>query len=185
MKARAVYIVFGFAILAPLLFMGFSIYNQYNKAMDFCFNTVGWRPVTFSRRRMAFEVDLEIKNKSDLDVDITDYDLDVYIDGNYAVKVKSPVDKQTGKPKSQKLPPRGFGTITMLIDFNPDEVFKSVNKMDVITGIIFDPASVKIRFKGVFSVKVSGLGIDNFPYDGQYTLKDMIPDSENPSPPCK
>lgn len=168
-----------------LVWAGTAIYKQYMRAMEFDFSPMTYRIVTVSRRRIAFEVDLQITNKSDLDVVIMDYDFDVYINGSFATKIhQPPLLDNTGRPvidpithqpkkKEQRIAPMGDSIVTLVVDFDPNNVFKSVNKFEVITGIITDPSTIVVRFAGSFDIRVSGVKIEKIPYDDQFTLADM------------
>lgn len=168
-----------------VVWAGVSLYKQYVRAMDFDFDPVTYRIVSVSRRRIAFEVDLSITNKSDLDVVIMDYDFDVWVNGSFVTKIHAPpvlddrgypkTDPLTHEPikKQQRIAPMTNSIITLVVDFDPNNVFKSAGKFEIISGIILDPTSIQVRFAGTFDMKVSGVKIEKISYDDHYTLAEM------------
>lgn len=172
----------GFALLAM---GGIGLYHQYNLLMDYCFNPVGYKIISLSHEKFTFEVDLQIKNKSSIDVSITGYDFNISVDGQPATRVKSKTDSVTGGPMNQKLSANDFSILTMVVEFDPRKVFTAIGNITEITKIIAHPETMMIGFNGKVSIEVEGISVKDYNYIDQYSLKDMIPDKNNPSPPCK
>lgn len=164
----------GFALVA---WGGISLYNQFKLLMDYCFSPVGYRIISLTSRKFIFEIDLQIKNKSSISVGIVGYDFDITVNGVHATKVKSKTN--------QVLAANGFSILTMLVEFDPKTVFKNLGTLETLTQIIARPEEMKIGFSGTVSIDVEGIQVKDYEYVDEYSLKEMMPDKNNPSPPCK
>jgi hypothetical protein len=162
-----------------------TIYKNVMLLLDYCFNPVGYRIISLSLKRFLFEVDLQIKNKSDINVYITGYNFKIYVDGKFATTVHSSTDAVTGGPLRQLLKAKDFSILTLQVDFDPKDVFKAVASVTEIQKAILKPEDMLIGFDGTVSIEVEGVAVKDYAYKDAYSLKYMLPDKDNPSPPCK
>jgi LEA14-like dessication related protein len=163
-------------ILAGIGALAWYLKHQANLLMQYCFNFTGAKIINFSRERITIEVKLQIKNKSDLDITISGYDFDVFLNGAYATHVSS--NKQT------KVAKRSFSTLALLIDIEPKKN-KDLANWDFLARLLLDVNNIKVKIKGTVSATALGINATDVPVDLEMKIKEMMPDKQNPSPPCK
>lgn len=156
--------------------LAWYIKRQANLLKDFCFNFVGYKIINLNRDRITIELKLDIKNKSDIDVTINGYNFDIFMNGAYVSKVLS--------KKVQKIAKHGFSILNLTVDIEPKKN-KSLANWDFLSRVLLDVNNIKVKIKGDLSATALGINAKNVPVDLEMKLKEMLPDSKNPSPPCK
>jgi len=162
-------------ILVGIGALAWYLKRQANLLMEYCFNMVGYNITTLTRDRITIELKLQIKNKSDLEVTVNSYDFSAYLNGAYVTKIRS--------NKPQKIAPKGFSVLYLLIDVEPRKN-KDLSNWAFLSQILFDVANIKVKIAGGVSVSALGISPGVIPVDVEMKLKQMLPDSKNPSPPC-
>ncbi len=152
------------------------LWNQTKKLADFCFDFSGYKITNVTLLNMAVDVYLSIKNKSNLDVIIKGYDLDVYVNGNFISKVTN--------TNEQQLPANTKQNFTVSVNFNPTTLLKGSLTKDNILNALIDRSKVVFEFKGVLSASFAGVNVSSFPIAIKSSLADMIPDPNKPSTKC-
>lgn len=164
-------------IIAALLIGAGSLYanQQYKLLMNYGINYVGYKILKLSISRIIIEVKFKIKNRSDIDVLVTSFDFNIFLNGVYATKVKS--------SKQQIIKAKGFSTITLLVDVEPTKN-KELSKWSFLQKALSDIRGIKVKTSGTISAKALGVSVKNQQLDIEMPLRDMLPDNKNPSPTC-
>lgn len=166
-------------IIAGILGVGalaWYLYHQANLLMQYCFNFTGYKIVTLNRERITLEVKLEIKNNSNFEVNINSYNFQVFMNGAYVTNVSS--------KKVQPIAKKSFSTLTLLIDVEPKKN-KDLANWDYLSLLLLDVNNIKLKIAGTVSASALGISAENVKVNLEMKLKEMLPDSKNPSPPCK
>lgn len=175
---RALVITGVLALGTGIVLLGRHLYRQAKLLMDFCFQVDGYNLIELNRKRIAFSVDLKVRNKSKINVDIISYSFNIKVNGKFISQVKS-----TGMI-AETLPAEGIGGITATIDIRPDQAIKNLANWDFISGILIDQKNVKISFEGGLSANVAGIKIINIPISVNTTVGEIMEGSGQPAPPC-
>jgi LEA14-like dessication related protein len=162
-------------ILVGIGALAWYLKRQANLLMEYCFNFVGYKITTMTRDRITIELQLQIKNKSDLEVTINSYDFSAYLNGAYITKVRSKTP--------QKIAPKGFSVLSLLIDVEPRKN-KDLANWAFLSRILFDINNITVKISGGVNVSALGISPGVIPVNVEMKLKQMVPDSKNPSPPC-
>ncbi len=162
-------------VVALVGFIAYKAINQYKLLMKYCFNLGDYRLNAISRDQINFEVDLEIKNNSDLTLEMLSYNLYVYLNGIKAAVVSS--------DKHQSLLPNQFSTLVLNVNINPQDI-KEFQDLAVLGNILLDFKNTKIRVTGGIAAKVSGIKVQGIPVNVETTMKNMLPSAQLPSNPC-
>lgn len=163
-------------IIAGIGGLAWYLHRQANLLMQYCFNFTGYKILELNRDIISIEVKLQMKNKSDLEVTISGYEFDVYLNGAYVTKVSS--------NKMQKVAKRDFSTIVLKIDVEPRKN-KELANWDTLSRILLDFKNTRVKIKGSVSATALGISAKDIPVSLEMKLKEMLPDKQNPSPPCK
>lgn len=156
--------------------LAWYIYRQANLLLNFCFNFVGYKIHTLNRDKISIELKLSIKNRSGLDVTIDSYNFDVFMNGAFVTKIRS--------NKNQVIAKHSFSVLSLMVDVEPKKN-KDLANWDFLSRVLFDVNNIKFKITGTVSAKALGISASNVPVDIEMKLKEMLPDSKNPSPPCK
>lgn len=153
------------AILGILGIAVWQVSRQMRLLADYCFNVVGYRIKRISFDRIVFELDLEVYNKSNIDVTIDSYDLSVFMNGQFVSKIYNQVG-QLVRGKSRSI-------VTLTIDFAPRQALLTVLNFDFARSLISEQTVVAI--KGHVTVSHRGAKLRDLPVDIELPLKEMIP----------
>jgi hypothetical protein len=141
-----------------------GIDNLIEIGMDFS----NFRLLNASMNEVVGSTDLTLSNPSDLGFEVTDYSIDVIIQGITMITIK-------GENLSIKIPPKGVVVVPLEIKFDPKklglnsallllELFSSQNLNS--QGL----NNLTIRYLGSLSGKFAGLSIKNIPIDYTQTF---------------
>ena len=103
---------------------------------------------------------------------VTKQDFDVLINCTLVTKIQS--------NQTFALRPEAWSPLTTTINFNPDEVFKSVKSIEFLKNMLGGTDKIKLKVVGKIGVK-SGVVSATIPLDITYTLKELLTPSEIPS----
>lgn len=166
-------------IIAGLLIGSASVYSyyQYNQLMKYCLSFVGYKIKNLSFSRIVIELNFRIKNNSDIDIKVTSFDFDIFMNGIYATKVKSSTE--------QKIKSRSFSNISLLIDIEPQKN-KALASWSFLSKALSDIGGIKVKASGTITVKALGVEAKDQPVSIEMPLRDMLPDNKQKSnQPCK
>lgn len=163
-------------ILGGLGALAWYLHRQANLLMQYCFNFTGYKIINLNRDRITIDLQLQMRNKSDLEITISGYQFEVFLNGAYVTKVSS--------NKIQKIAKNSFSTIILTLDVEPRKN-KQLANWDVLSRILLDFKNTKVRIKGDVSATALGISAKDLNVDLEMKLKEMLPDKQNPSPPCK
>lgn len=161
-----------FGSIALLAGVGYYFYRQAKKASDFCYKIKKVKINKLNRAFTSIDLTFDFQNKSKLEFMVTNQDFDVFINDILVTKIKS--------NQSFALRPEAWSPLTTTINFNPDEVFKSVKSIDFLKNMLGGTDKIKIKVVGKIGVK-SGVISANIPIDITQTLKELLTPSEIPS----
>lgn len=150
-------------------------YHQYNLLMDYCLSFVNYNVKKISIKRIIIELTFQIKNKSDIDITVTSFDFNIYLNGIYATKIKSSA-KQIIKANSSS-------KISLLVDIEPLKN-KQLASWNFLQKALSDTGGIKVKTEGVISLKAIGATLKDQPVNIEMPLRDMLPDKNKPSQPC-
>jgi LEA14-like dessication related protein len=163
-------------VLAGIGALAWYLHNQANLLMQYCFNFTGYKMINLSRDRITIQLSLQIKNKSDLEITLTGYNFEVFLNGAYATTISN--------SKVQKIGANSFSTVNLTIDVEPQKN-KSLANWDFLSRLLLDVNNIKVRIKGAISASALGISAKDVGVNLEMKLKEMLPDKTNPSPPCK
>jgi hypothetical protein len=150
----------------------YYFYSQAKKAYDFCYKVKKLKILKLNRAFTSLEITFDFQNKSKLEFMVTSQDFDVFINETFVTKIQS---KQVSA-----LRPESWSPLTTIINFNPDEVFKSVKSIEFLKNMLGGTDKIKLKVVGKVGVK-SGVVSATIPLDITYTLKELMTPSEIPS----
>lgn len=129
--------------------------------------------------KVKAEVFIRFKNRSGTNVNILGYKFDVFLNG---IKISEVSSKQ-----KQILKGGGMSDLSIMIEANPKEVFKSDKKKlaEIVKYLALDKSKVMFTVSGSVSVGALGITASNIAVDFSMSLKDMMAPSTEPTEPCK
>lgn len=163
-------------VLAGIGGLAWYFYNQANLLMKYCFNFTGYKIITLSRDRITIEVRLQIKNKSDIDITLTGYKFEVFLNSAYASTIE--------QKKTQIIKANSFSELSLKIDVEPSKN-KQLANWDFLSRLLLDVNNIRVRIKGAVSASALGISAKDVGVNLEMKLKEMLPDKANPTPPCK
>lgn len=164
-------------ILATLLIgtgAAFS-YHQAKLLMDYCLSFVGYKVVKLSFKRIIIEMKFQIKNKSNIDITVTSFDFNVYMNGIYATKIKS--------SKQQIIKADSSSVISLLVDIEPQKN-KRLADLDFLSQALTNIGGIRVGISGTLSLKAFGVSVKDQQVEIEMPLRDMLPDNKKPQPSC-
>ncbi len=176
-KALAIVGLVGIGIAGVVLFRHFR--NQAKLLMDYCYRISSYQIIELNTKRIAFTADLAIKNKSKIDLTITKYVIDIYLNKKWVAQVHTP-----DKYKPAVLLAENFGALSFTVDLSPKNTLKNAASWDTISGLLLDQRNVKLAFIGNITASAGGLSIKNFPINIETTIGELMGDPSAQSVPC-
>lgn len=135
-----------------------------------CFNFKSAMIIKLGLARTIINVNLELKNKSDIPFDITGLDLNVLINGIQVSRIKNAIVKT--------LPANSATLFPLVVEFSPKDTIKSAANLQTILGMATNP-NVMFTFSGSMSIRSSYLVLGSLPIEESMTLKELkSPSSE-------
>lgn len=162
------YVLYGLAAVIGVF--GWYLWSQYKKAMDFCYQVVGHKVTKLGLSQIVIELYLRLKNKSNIDLTIKSYDINVSINGKHVSTLKS--------DKPQYIKPKDYTLLTLNVSFNPADVLKNVFNSGIV-GIGLDKSKIMVRMYGKITASHANLiEIKDFELDQTMPLSEMIEPKE-------
>jgi LEA14-like dessication related protein len=141
-----------------------GIDNLIEIGMDFS----NFRLLNASMNEVVGSTDLTLSNPSDLGFEVTDYSIDVIIQGITMITIK-------GENLSIKIPPKGVVVVPLEIKFDPKKL--GLNSALLLLELFSSQNlntqglnNLTIRYLGSLSGKFAGLSIKNIPIDYTQTF---------------
>lgn len=160
------YIALGVVVATAL---GAYLYfkNQYNLLMGYCYKFKNVKVNSLTRNESSVEFTIQFTNPSDLNADISAYEIDVYMNGNFISKIASATPIQVPAKQSFDIP--------FNLAFNTNDVLNFDNLLDAVKAII-TPDQFKIGFRGFITASLLGgiIGAKNVPINIDYSLRDIL-----------
>lgn len=167
------YIIEG-VIVVVLIGVGFYLYKQGMALLNYCFN-IDWKKTKVnkvSKDGLDMILGIDIKNNSDITINVTGYKFDILINGK---KVGEVVNKD-----DFKWLPRSLSTlyVKIIVDFK-QLISNKVLTTDLLTKLIFDQKNVIITTKGSISVGIFGMNLKDYPIEVSSSLAEYTAPSTN------
>lgn len=153
-STKKVLVISGVTLLAGAL-VYFMV--QYRKVMSYVLNFKGIKIKDISANKVAFNLDVEFVNNSDLNILLKSQKYDVFLNNKFV--------SSGGSSQKTKLKPKGGTIITNLVSFNPTNVLKALETN--WAQLLFNPKSVSLRID--YNVKASLWGIP-IPIKNTYSI---------------
>jgi len=116
---------------------------------------------------------LLLKNQSDIDVTITDFDLDVFLNNKKVAKVINTEMDSKWKAKS-------VSTIKFDVKFNPKEIFSDFNTVSrLVIDALSNKENILISIRGTVTAKHKFIKVSALPIDYSMSLASITEDSNN------
>ena len=131
-----------------------------------CFNVVGFQIRQAGIRYAKIAMQLKIKNKSSLNLVISNQTYDVYIGSSYVAKIS--------KPDSIKLPKHSDTTVWVDIEFDPAKVLT-----EGMTALLANQQLTTLSIRGKFAAR-TGIILMRIPVDFSATLKEVMTGKKDP-----
>ena len=118
---------------------------------------------------------VKVTNISAIDMEISDVNLNIYINDLYVSNFKN--------PNKQQVKPHASSTMQIDVNFNPADLLKAGIKN--ITTLIEDQSKIVIKVKGTISVGSGIVKVNNYDVEQKMTLKDIVsPDPNKKKQKC-
>ena len=165
------------SILTGLSIIGTGFYliikEQIKLMESYCWKVKDVLIKQFGFNNASLTVVLNLKNQSDINLEIIDYNFGIFLDDLKVADVKNTV-KTVWKAKS-------ISEIMFDINFNPSIVIKDAKKISNLAVNIFAyPQNVMFTAKGTVTVKHSFIKVSNLPIEYKTTFADLNKDDETP-----
>ena len=160
-RTRTIFIVI---IAIALLYAAIFLYRQQQLYKQSCFKPSGFKIKKLTLFDTDINLNLEFKNKTDLDFNIIKQEFDIYIN-------EYPVVHITGNEKIIARPNMP-ATIPLNIVFNPAETLKiGLNNI----GLLFqDKNKIRITVKGYLNLSSGVVFVNRLPVNISYTLGELL-----------
>lgn len=151
-----------------LLAYGFYRHFAYQTELlkQFCYKIENYKLLKVTNKSIIMRFDIAIENKSDLEIKISGYDLDLYLNTKKVISVKSK-NKVVIKPKS-------FNNIKVYAEFDPSLKFKLDYLLQLIGYFMISKESIDISVKGKISASSGFLRAANVPINLYYNLAEIM-----------
>ncbi len=167
-------------IVGVVGFLTWHFYNQYKLLKKTCINFAGYVIHALSIDRIAIEIKLLVRNKSDIAITLQKYDFKIYINGTYVSSLKSK-PAPANMPEATRLAlgyapqtiERGAQSpLNLMVDIDPKNAVSTV----FTSGLLLNYNQAVVKIEGEISVNVGGLALESYPVKLEKKLKDMMPD---------
>ncbi len=154
------------AVLAGIGGTLWYLYNQVRLLKEYCMEFAGYKIIGASAKAVGMEIYLNILNKSNLDVTVTGYDIDVFLDNRFVAKIQDIAHQLIRSEAKSRL--------VLPVNFAPKDLFKGIKVFQFIKNIAFQPENIVIKLSGTLSVKGGNLvTLKNLPVDYTATLREL------------
>ncbi len=163
-----------------ILFLGgiaFYLYKQGMALLNYCF-VINWKKTKInklSKDGLDVILGIDIKNNSDITINVTGYKFDILINNK---KVGQVINKDDFKWQ-----PKSLSTlyVKILVDFK-QLIKDKVLSTDLLTKLVLDQKNVIINVKGNISVGIFGYNLKDYPIEVPSSLADYMAPSTSTAP---
>lgn len=145
------------------------LYLQYERATKYTYslNKKASNIISLGIRNININLVLDLGNKSDFDLIVSNYKIDIFLNGSKVAHVE---DKRKQIIKSNSISQFNIGVF-----FNPSEVYKNnKNKLvDLTSDIAMDQKNVKFKIIGTMNAGLSFYNYGTVPIEADFTLSDI------------
>lgn len=166
-KLRNGLIIGGLVVAAITLIAYFK--RQFNLLYNACYTISGGVIHSLGLDKVKITLFFKIVNESDLTIEISNMNFNVYVNNMFISKVV--------KPEAQMLYSKSDATIKVGFEFNPQDLLRA--GLSNIEPILYDNEKLVITTKGYFSAKTGGITLKNFPFEENITLKELMTPDPN------
>lgn len=145
--------------------IAFVINDQIQKLKDITFSVKKFRLLKISNKLIRFKLGLNVLNKSNIDIDVNSYVMDVYLNGKMVSTVTSN-NQLTYKAKSENY-------IEATVAFDPSKVFVLKDLLELLKQFALDKSQVKLQIKGYFTGGVGPVSVKKYPFDVLFDATDF------------
>ena len=154
-------------ILLGLGGVAYGFYTFYLKQLEilalFKYKLKGVKILNITLRNVELELLVEIINDSDISIDVSGYDLKVYLNDIFVGTIKNATTNQTLK---------GLGGVSEFpLKLNIST--KAFIGQGLISGLQENFKNSKLRIEGTFGLKKSFIKLKDLPIDETYKMKDF------------
>jgi LEA14-like dessication related protein len=164
-------IIIGSLAVVALAGMYAYFHREFKKLKNACWYVAGGVINQIGFSHVSLTIFFKIHNKSDIPLEISYIDLNVYINELYVTNIK--------KPNKQVIGANSTSTVQLDINFNPADLLKA--GMKNIQPLLTDNNKVIIKLKGEMTAGSGIVKINRYPIEEVMTLKEITspkPDSE-------
>jgi LEA14-like dessication related protein len=161
------YILGAIAIGVPLYF-GAYFANQYRLIKKICIQFIGVQIIQFNFQRVEFNLRLQVKNKSDLDLNIRNQDYDIFVNDSQVAKIQ--------KVEQVTVPPQGSTVVDLPTSFDPMMLLTAA--IDNITDILYNKDNIRVNVKGKMQANTSYIFYNSIPIDLHTTVGKLLQPAE-------
>ena len=151
-------------LLGILTLVGLYIYKQSKLLSSLCYDFVSIDFKGSENSNSKLGLNFKFLNYSDVSVEITKYNINAYINGNFVGKL---VDE-----KSFIIPPKGFSNIEFIAETNTSSAFSQVIN-SFLTQLI-DKSESKFKIKGVASVRMGLIEINDYSLEWEWNTNEIM-----------
>lgn len=149
--------------------------TEFGKLKNACFVLAGGVINNLALNHVNLSLFFKVTNISAIDMEISNVNLNIYINGLFVSNFKN--------PNKQQINPRASNTMQIDVDFKPADLLKAgVNN---ITALLEDQSKLVISLKGTITVGSGIVKVNNYDVNLSMTLKDIVsPDTNNKNKKC-
>lgn len=165
-------IIIWVGVIAGIGGLGYAFYAFYKRqmtlAMSYCFKIATLKFLKLDKNQTIIDVNIKVRNQSDLRIDITNYNFDVYINDKKVTHISNPT--------SVDLLANAVSIIPLRIEFSPSKFFDLGNVISLLSSAITDYKNFKIRISGSLGAKLNFINIKDLPIDMTMNLAEILSD---------
>ena len=152
-------------IVAVIMIVATYIYLQYQKLYNATWTYAGQKLKKFAFDKVTAEIYMDVDNKGDLLVTVSQQDYIITLNGTQISTVKNTDDVIIASNSVTRIP--------LLVEIGTSEFLKALgsNWQMILLG---DKSKVIINIKGYFTLKLGIFAFHKLPFDTSMTLADLI-----------
>lgn len=154
--------------------LGIYIYKQISLLKDYCYTTMGAIIDKISFNKIKFTLLFSVKNKSDVDITITDQNYLVYVNGMLVSKVY--------RETKNEILANGKSVFKLDVEFNPQDLLRA--GLTNIQSLLSDKSKMEIELKGSLGIKSGIFKLRKFPIYEKMTLNELMSESAEEKEEC-
>jgi len=153
--------------------LGFWGFNQYRLLTKYCYKIKSVKFTSISYTKLAFVLNISLRNFSNIKASITSVKLDIYFDDIKMTTINS--NKET------VLVQNGVSNLAFNVSVNPKSILTTdfVKLGGLINALIGDKSKVKVTMRGTAGIKVGLVDIKKLDIDMTMTMAEMLADNPN------